>query len=446
MKKRNRRAALPIDPIEGHIHALSHDGRGISTSVDGKTTFVHGALPGETVKYVLTKKHSRFNEGLTTEVIVSAADRATPPCPHFGVCGGCSMQHMKSEAQIAFKEKALLEQLLHFGHVTPEQVLPPLTGKTEGYRRKARLGVRYVEKKEKMLIGFRERSSRYLADIESCAVLHPSVGQHLMALRDVVMRMTDYQDIPQIEVAIGDDEHALVIRHMKPLLDADKEVLRDFAETHNFHLYLQPGSPDSLEKLWPEDNLYRLSYTLPDYQLRMSFHPLDFTQVNGEINPLMLKQALELLQPNSEDNILDLFSGLGNFTLPIARYAKSVVGVEGSEVMTTRASENAEANGITNATFYAADLSKIPEVVLEWMKGRYNKILLDPARTGAKEIIEYFPNWKPQRIVYVSCNPSTLARDAGILVNQLGYKLKKVGVMNMFPHTSHIEAIALFEF
>ncbi len=429
--------------MEATIESLSHDGRGVTT-LQNKTTFVSGALPTEKVLCEITHSHRRYNEAKVIDVISAAAERIKPHCAHFGICGGCSMQHVEFAAQVQLKQNALLEQLQHFGKIQPEEVLPPIVGNPWGYRRKARLGVRYVIKKEKLLIGFREKFSNYLADIEECPVLHPSVGKSLLNLRQLIRGLTQYQHIPQIEVAVSDQTTALVIRHMTPLSEMDLTALREFARQEHFHIYLQPNPPAPIHKLWPDDQQELLSYFLPDYQLEMRFHPLDFTQVNGEINREMIKQALQLLDPKPTDTILDLFCGLGNFTLPIARFAKHVIGVEGTMAMVERAKANAEYNHIKNTEFYAANLME-PKESMPWLKTAYDKVLIDPPRTGAKEILPYLTNPSIKRLVYVSCNPSTLARDAGELVYNYQYKLKKVGVINMFPHTSHIEAIALFE-
>ncbi len=434
---------MPTEYIETTIESLSHDGRGIAI-INGKTTFVTSALPAEKVICKITQKHRRYNEALVTEVLAAAPERTIPDCTHFGVCGGCSMQHVEIHAQIQYKQQALLDQLKHFGKVTPEAVLPPISGQAFGYRRKARLGVRYVIKKGKLLVGFREKFSNYLADIEQCLILHPSVGQRLTALSDLIRNLTQYDQIPQIEVAVSDEVTALIFRHMTPLPENDIAALSEFGKTHALHIYLQPNPPAKVHKIFPNDQQEMLSYALPDYDLQMQFHPLDFTQVNAEINRLMIKQALELLDLKSTDTVLDLFCGLGNFTLPMARLAKQVMGVEGSAQMVERAKANAEYNHISNTEFYAANLME-PTKTATWLQTQYNKILLDPPRTGAKEIIPFIANNTAKRIVYVSCNPSTLARDAGDLVYNYHYKLKQVGVINMFPHTSHIEAIALFE-
>lgn len=433
----------PLAEIDVTIHSLSHDGRGIAT-INGKTTFVHGAMTGETVKCKITRQHRRYNEGIATEIKIAAAERVIAPCLHFGVCGGCSMQHMSMASQVQFKQQTLLEQLKHFGKIEPENILPPITGEAWGYRRKARLGVRYVIKKSKLLVGFREKFSNYLADIQQCLVLYPSVGTRITALAELITSLSQYQHIAQIEVAVSDDATALVFRHLTPLPEIDRIKLYEFGKSTGLHIYLQPNPPEAINKLWPENNNERLTYALPDYNLILQFHPLDFTQVNREINLLMIKQALQLLAPQSEDTILDLFCGLGNFTLPMARYAQQVIGIEGSDTMVKRAEENAQYNQINNAKFYAANLME-PSEQAPWMQRQYDKILLDPPRSGAKEIIVHFSQFSAQKIVYISCNPATLARDAGELAYTHGYKLKQVGVINMFPHTSHVEAIALFE-
>lgn len=434
---------MSSEHIEAIIESLTHDGRGVAI-INGKTTFVSDALPTEKVLCKITKKHRRYNEAQTVEVISSAKERVTPPCAHFGICGGCSMQHVELHAQIQFKQQALLEQLKHFGKVTPEIILPPISGNSEGYRRKARLGVRYVIKKEKLLVGFREKFSNYLADIDSCSVLKASVGTRIKELSALIRGLTQYDRIPQIEVAISDNTTALIFRHMSPLPENDIAALIEFGKTHDMHIYLQPDPPAAVHKIWPNDSQEMLSYFLPDYQLEMRFHPLDFTQINGEINRLMINQALHLLALKPTDTVLDLFCGLGNFTLPLARVAKHVVGIEGSAQMVERARENARFNHIENAEFHAANLME-PSGTAPWLQKSYDKILLDPPRVGAKEIIPLISSKSASHIVYVSCNPATLARDAGELVYNYHYKLKQVGVINMFPHTGHIEAIALFE-
>lgn len=431
------------EQFESTIESLSHDGRGITTR-QNKTTFVSGALPGEKIIGKITRKHRRFDEAEVLEVITPSPDRTTPACAHYGVCGGCSMQHVEANAEVRLKQDMLLNQLKHLGRVTPLEILPPLTGHPFGYRRKARLGVRYVIKKEKLLVGFREKFSNYLADIQTCKVLHASVGEHLSELATFIRSLTQYDQIPQIEVAVSDTTTALVFRHMTPLPEEDLKALAQLGEKYSFHIYLQPGSPDSVHRIFPDNSEQLLSYFLPEYQLEMRFHPLDFTQVNAEMNRQMIASAIRLLDLKSKDTVLDLFCGLGNFTLPIARFAKHVIGVEGSQQMVERATENALLNHITNAEFYAANLMQ-PEKSAVWLNRPFDKILLDPPRTGAREILPFIANKSATHIVYVSCNPATLARDAHDLVYTYGYTLKKAGAINMFPHTGHIEAIALFE-
>ncbi len=430
-------------PDPASVHAFSHDGRGIAT-IQNKTTFLAGALPDETVTYRIHQKKTTYMEGEAIEIIKASPERVTPPCQHFGVCGGCSLQHMSVALQTQLKEKTLLEQLTHFGKVTPLTVLPPLQSSGTGYRRKARLGVKFVIKKDKLLVGFREKSSRYLADLSRCVVLHPEVGERLEILAELVRSLDAYQHLPQIEVAMGDTTVALVFRHMEPLSEGDREKLSHFGAQYDFHIYLQPNPPLPVTKLFPADNVERITYTLPDFNLEFLFHPLDFTQINLEMNRIMVKQAIDLLEISDSDTVLDLFCGIGNFTLPMARQAKAVVGIEGAVEMTVRANENAMHNGIHNTSFHAANLME-PPASAPWMKQRYDKILLDPPRAGAKEMLAAIAGFQAKRIVYVSCNPATLARDAGELVHQHGYQLQKVGIMNMFPHTSHIEAMAVFD-
>lgn len=438
----NIKVDKPKNSATAEVYALSHDGRGIAT-VDSKTTFISGALPNETVTYRITQKHSNYNEANTLDIISASNERVTPPCQHFGLCGGCSLQHMNAELQMQMKQQTLLDQLKHFGNVTPENILAPLNAQSIGYRRKARLGVKFVIKKDKLLVGFREKSSNYLAELESCVVLHPKVGKQFKELSELILSLELYKQIPQIEVAIGDTAAALVFRHLETLSEEDKNKLKAFGAKYEFHIYLQPNPPQAITKLWPEDQNERISYTLPDDGLEFLFHPLDFTQINLEMNRLMVKQAITLLDVQANETVLDLFCGIGNFTLPLAKRAKQVIGIEGGTEMVNRAHGNANHNQINNVEFYAANLME-PPTQAAWMQSQYDKILLDPPRAGAKEIIPYFKQFNAKKIVYVSCNPATLARDAGEL-HQLGYKLTHAGIMNMFPHTSHIEAMAVFE-
>lgn len=441
MARRNRRQKLPQDPIEVTIESLGHDGRGIAR-IEGKILFVDGALAGETVKALYTKKHSKFDEAKIVEVVSGAsADRVEPQCQHFGLCGGCSLMHMQPEAQLALKQQTLKEHLTHFGQLTPENWLEPLTGPLWGYRRKARLGVKYVPKKGRVLVGFREKGTPYLALLEQCEVLDQRVGARLAELGELIASLEAHNRIAQIEVAMDDEHVALVFRNLDPLSHADQHALIAYGQTNNLWIYLQPGGPDTVTPIWPENP--QLSYA-PEQGLTLDFEPNDFTQVNAGINQKMIPYALELLDVSSDDRILDLFCGLGNFTLPLATKVSEVVGVEGDEALVRHARNNAVNNNLDNAVFEQADLTKTELKDYPWAKAGFNKILLDPPRSGAFEVLHQLADLGAERLVYVSCNPATLARDAGELVNKHGYKLVSTGVMDMFPHTTHVESIALF--
>ena len=431
----------PQTPVEAVIESLSLEGKGI-THIDGKTVFVSGALPGEKVMFTYTAINRKYDEGYVSEVLEASDERVEPGCPHFQICGGCSMQHLAVETQIHHKQKAMLDALEHIGKVKPDVIFDPMTGDQWGYRRKARLGVRHVRKKEKVLVGFRERAGRFLADIESCKVLHPSVGEKLTDFQDLIIQMDARETIPQIEVAVGDEATALVFRHLEPLSDKDQALLVEFAKAHNFQMYLQPKGPSTVHCIWPENP--GLFYEHPEFNTKVAFGPQDFFQVNSSINRKMVPRAVELLELDGTQKVLDLFCGLGNFTLPIAQNAAEVVGVEGDSVMVRRAKETALANGVENTSYFAFDLTSDAKQE-SWMKQKYDRILLDPPRSGAKEVIEQFKKLGASRIVYVSCHPGTLARDADELVNNQGYRLLGAGVMDMFPHTAHVESIAVFE-
>jgi len=445
MSKHHRQKVRTQPPFDLAVESMGHDGRGIAHR-DGKIVFVDGGLPGEKVRAELTFSHKRYDEAKVLEVFEASPDRVTPPCAHYGVCGGCSMQHMAPAAQIAYKQGVLAEQLRHFGGVEPEAWLPPLTDPETAYRRKARLGVKYVLKKSSLLVGFREKKASFLADIERCEVLDSRIGGSITALRELIAGLEMFDHIPQIEVAAGDDDVALVFRHMVDLPAADVAKLSSFCAERSWQLYLQPGGNDSVHRGWPmpdgeaED---RLHYALPAFDLKLRFHPMDFTQVNAGINRRMVSLALDLLNPGKEDRVLDLFCGLGNFTLPLATRAQSVVGVEGVDSMVQRGYENARHNGLGNVDFYAQDLTQ-DFSAQPWAKAGFDLVLIDPPRTGALEVVRYLPRFGARRIVYVSCKPDTLARDAGELA-KAGYKLKRAGVMDMFTHTAHVESIAMFE-
>jgi 23S rRNA (uracil1939-C5)-methyltransferase len=423
------------------IESLAHDGRGVA-HLDGKAVFIDGALPGEVVSFEYTTSRRKFDEGRVTAVQTASADRVEPRCAHFGVCGGCSLQHLDPAAQIQAKQQTLLDNLRHIGKVAPESVLPPMTGPVWGYRTKARLGVKDVVKKGRVLVGFREKRSPYVADLSRCEVLHPAVGEGLGDLSGLVEQLEARARIPQIEVAVAGETSALVFRHLDPLTPHDRDVLRQYAIDRDVHVYLQPGGPDTVQVLWPEKSV--LSYTLGSESVVIEFQPTDFTQVNTAINEQMVARVLEMMSLGETDTLLDLFCGLGNFTLPLARHAGKVTGVEGDAGLVSRARDNAALNGLDNTAFHVANLAET-NTDAAWAGSGYNKVLLDPPRSGAAEVMPLLGNIHPQRIVYVSCHPGSLARDAGTLVNELGYRLLSAGVMDMFPHTAHVESIALFE-
>lgn len=436
------------------IRNLSHEGRGVST-FNQKTVFIDNALPGEELIFEYQRKHRRFDEAKAIEILTPSMDRVEPLCPHFTMCGGCSLQHMETNAQIKAKEQFLLEHLQHFGKITPETIFAPIQGPVWGYRQKARLGVRYVKKKEKLLVGFHEKNSNKVAEISFCEILDPKVATLIEPLKVLIANLTVYQLIPQIEVAVGNEGVALVFRVMQSPVGEDIEKLIEFAKEHAILLYLQESGPESLKLLWPatsnstsslknSDSL--IHYSLEEQNLKFAFSPLDFTQVNQTMNQKMVNRVMELLNPTSEDSILDLFCGLGNFTLPMAQKAKKVVGIEGNEKMVERASKNALLNNIANVEFYSANLEEDLNISL----AEFNKILLDPPRSGALQIIQKLIHSKKElkkleRIVYVSCNPASFARDLGLLVNEGGYTLKGVQVLDMFPQTTHVESIAILE-
>ncbi|MDR3386436.1 MAG: 23S rRNA (uracil(1939)-C(5))-methyltransferase RlmD [Rudaea sp.] len=427
--------------IEADITDLSHDGRGVA-HVNGKAIFVAGALAGERVRLRFTGKHRHYDEAAVEEILRPSPDRVTPRCAHFGVCGGCALQHLDAGAQISAKQRVLLENLERIGKVTPANVLAPLTDSPWGYRRKARLSVKFVEKKGRVLVGFRESNGRYVADIQRCEVLHPAVGECIEAITAMIESLDGKRDIPQIEVAAGDDLVALIFRHLQPLSPHDRDALVAFGKAQRLGIYLQPGGNDSVAALWPLDA--HLSFRLPAYDVELDFQPLDFIQVNAGMNRRMIDHALALLDPQPTDRVLDLFCGLGNFTLPLARRAAHVTGVEGEAGLVRRAVENARRNNVANADFFSADLAA-DQRATPWAKASYDLLLLDPPRSGAAAVLEYLPKRGVRRVVYVACHPGSLARDAGILVQQHGFALASAGVMDMFPHTAHVESIALFE-
>jgi 23S rRNA (uracil1939-C5)-methyltransferase len=439
-----------------NIKSLDMDARGVGHLADnedgtpGKVIFVEGALPGERVSFETLRKKKNWESGRMVTLARASSMRVEPKCPEFDHCGGCSMQHLEPSAQVAMKQRVLEDNLWHIGKVKAETIMRPMYGPTWGYRYRARLSVRYVPKKETVLVGFHERSSSYVADMKTCKILPPHLDQMLMPLRELVRALSIYAKAPQIEVAVGEEVTALVLRIMEPLSRADEQLLKDFADQWNIQWWLQPKGPDTAAPFYPLGP--ELYYTLPEFGIKMPFKPTDFTQVNHQINRLLVHKALGLLDVQKDERVADLFCGLGNFTLPLATQAREVVGIEGSTALTTRALENARANGLSDkTTFSTRNLFEVTKDDLVAL-GKFDRMLVDPPRDGAvalamalAELRETRPDLLPKRIVYVSCSPSTLARDAGILVHRAGYVLKKAGVVNMFPHTSHVESIGVFE-
>lgn len=427
----------------GTIESLDHEARGIARQ-EGKAIFVDGALPGETVEYASFRRKPNYELAHLVSVLKPATARVEPRCPHFNICGGCAMQHMEPSAQVAAKQRVLEDGLWHIGRVRPESILPPIHGEPWGYRHRARLAVRKVERKGGMLIGFHEKRSSYIADMETCAILPPHVSVLLMPLRELIGSLSIAERMPQLELAVGEHCTVFVLRILDPLTQADEKLLRDFADRHQIIFYLQPKGPDSAYRFYPLDGP-RLSYTLPEFGLELDFKPTDFTQVNHAVNRILVRRALGLLDPQPGERIADMFCGLGNFTLPIARSGAQVVGVEGSPALVKRGRESAMANGLGDRVeFGVANLFECTEESLAKL-GHFDKMLIDPPREGAIELVKALGADAPRRIVYVSCNPATLARDVAVLVSVKGYRFVSAGVINMFPHTAHVESIAVFE-
>ncbi len=430
---------MPVAKVE----SLDHEGRGVAR-VEGKAIFIEGALPGERVEYASYRRKPKFEQATMLHAITQSAQRVTPRCEFFGVCGGCSMQHLETSAQVAAKQRVLEDNLWHIARVRPAIVYSAVQGPTWGYRYRARLSVRQVPRLGGVLVGFHEKKSSYIADMHSCEILPPQVGRKLTLLRELVGELSAPDRIPQIEVAVTQDRTVLVVRHLVPLTPADVSILLAFGETHGFSMWAQPGGPDTVHPLAKGEGR-ELFYTLPEFNLRLAFRPTDFTQVNVDINRLLIRRAMLLLDPQPGERIADLFCGLGNFSLPIARKGAHVIGVEGSAALVARAAANAEANGLSAlSTFSVANLFEATPQSLAAL-GRLDKMLIDPPREGAIAVVKALGDDAPRRLVYVSCNPSSLARDAAVLVHEKGYRLQGVGVANMFPHTSHVESIALFE-
>ena len=458
-----------------HIDAMDLDAQGIARRPDGKVVFIDGALPGELVSATVTRRKNQWEAATLTAVHRESCQRVAPRCPHFGLhqgaCGGCKMQHLEASAQVAVKQRTLEDNLWHLGKVRPEVILRAIEGPAWGYRYRARLSVRYVQKKNEVLIGFHERKSRYVADMRECHVLPPQVSALLLPLRALIMGLEARETCPQIELAAGDEVTALVLRHLEPLSDGDRQQLRDFGARHGIQWWLQPKGPDTVHRL--EEGGPPLAYALPEFGIAMPFKPTDFTQVNPHINRVLVTRALRLLGAQRHERVIDWFCGLGNFTLPIATQAGQVLGVEGSAALVARARQNCEQNqasapahqALAATEFAARNLFDMTAAQLV-ADGTADRWLVDPPREGAFALVkalaaihqarigaedaEPLPpgaeGWQPpRRIVYVSCNPATLARDAGLLVHQAGYRCSAAGVVNMFPHTAHVESMAVFD-
>ena len=426
------------------IESLDQEGRGVA-HFDGKVIFIEGALPGEIVSYASYRKKPAFEQAQVATIFRSAPMRVQPKCKHFGVCGGCSMQHLDARAQVAVKQRILEDALHHIGKVKAETIMPAIYGQAWGYRERARISVKHVIKKGKTLVGFHEKRSSFVADMQSCEILAPKIARLLPLLAELVSSLSIRDKLPQIEVAVGEHVDALVLRVMDTPNHADEALLRAFADAHDIQFWLQTKGPETIAPFHPL-NAPELSYSLPEFDITMPFAPSEFTQVNSALNRVMISRAMRLLAPQPGERIADLFCGLGNFTLPIARSGAQVLGIEGSDALVKRARQNAASNGLSgNTEFIAMNLFEMTEEGFAKL-GHFDKLLIDPPRDGAFELVKSLGGDNaPKRIVYVSCNPATLARDAAELV-QRGYVLKAAGVMNMFPHTSHVESIAVFDY
>lgn len=426
------------------VESLDHEGRGVA-HVEGKAIFIEGALPGEKVSYSSYRKKPTYEVAQAGDILKASSSRVTPHCPHFGMCGGCAMQHFDFSAQVAAKQRILEDNLWHIAKLKPESMLPPIYGPAWGYRHKARLRARYVPAKGKVLVGFNEKRSSFVTLMDQCKVLPPHISALIVPLQELLFQLSIRDCMPQIEVAIGDNVSVLVFRILEPLQPSDEPLLRAFADQYGVQLWMQTKGPETAKLFHPPD-APQLSYSLPEFNLVYPFMPTEFTQVNPHINKVMVRRAMALLDPQPGERIADFFCGLGNFTLPIARRGATVIGLEGSAALVRRAVQGAEYNGLAQmAEFREVDLFKVATEDITAL-GHLDKWMIDPPRDGAAELIKAMPDeGGPSRIVYVSCNPSTLARDAGTLTLFKGYQLKAAGVVNMFPHTAHIESMAVFE-
>lgn len=440
MSKASRAANAVLET--GSVADLTHEAEGVVRD-SGKVAFIAGALPGEQVTFRRKGFHKSHDEAALIEVLQPSPFRVAPRCAHFGVCGGCALQHLDPAAQIAAKQKELAGNLERIGNVTPQSWLPPLLGPHWNYRRRARLSSRFVIKKGRSLVGFRERQGKYVADVQRCEVLAEPVASLIGKLGDLLTTLAGRESLPQIEVSLSDGERVLVFRVLDPLSEADLAKLADFEREHGLRILLQPGGLDTVAPMTPGP--VDLHYRLDEFDLKLAFGPTDFVQVNAAINQAMVARAIELLEVEPTDRVLDLYCGLGNFTLPLARRAAEVVGVEGEAGLIDRARSNAAANGIGNARFHVADLSVAPDRTIPWMRGGYDKVLLDPPRVGAREVLSAVAHLAPRRVVYISCHTGSLARDLGVMTQELGFRLRAAGVLDMFPHTTHVESIAVLD-
>lgn len=445
-RPRNRKQ-LDLTPREIQIDSMAHDGRGVGRGEDGKVVFVDFALPGEKVIYIPVMNRKSYLFGTTVEVLEPSEHRVEPKCPVFGDCGGCVLQHLDENIQIKYKQQQLLENFKKIGDVQPEALLEPMTGKNWGYRRRARLGAKFVPKKGGMIIGFRERNTSYIQPTDKCEVLYPEVSAMFPDLRETLEKTSCNDKIPQIEISVADNAVVMIVRHLETFVQNDLDLLTEFAKRNEVQLFLQPGNLKSVHPLYPEkpDALF---YEFKEFDIKIEFLPTDFIQVNGSINEPLVSRAIELLDIQKDDRVLDLFCGVGNFTLPLARYSDHVVGVEGDQALVNRAIHNRQLNGLDDVEFHYGDLFKEDMSASshgDWLEQKFDKILLDPPRSGAAEMIKRLPTFGASKVVYVSCGPATLARDAGVMVNEHGYRMTYAGVIDMFPHTAHVESIAVFE-
>jgi 23S rRNA (uracil1939-C5)-methyltransferase len=437
---RSRRVVNEVEEV-ARVAALTHDGEGIVR--EGKAAFVAGALPNENIRFRRTRHHRQHDEAQLLEVLEPSPLRVTPRCAHFGVCGGCALQHLSPDAQLEAKQTELRDNLERVGRVVPEEWLAPLRGPVWNYRRRARLGAKYVIKKERVVVGFRERLAPYVAEVKRCEVLAPPVGELIAPLAAMLNELTIRQKVPQIEVSVADNATALVLRCLETPSASDIARIREFAGAHAVRFYLQEGGLNSVRPL--DADVEPLHYGLPDFDLKLQFTPTDFIQINGQINQALVSRAVDLLDPGPQDSVLDLFCGIGNFTLALSRRAGRVVGVEGEAGLVGRARHNAGLNGVTNVEFHAADLNQPAGPGTPWLNQEFTHVLLDPPRAGAAGVLATVSRLQPRRVLYISCHPGSLARDVGILVHEHGMTLRAAGVLDMFPHTTHVESLALLE-